>query len=114
MSGRMGGSSRSGGPSRGGSSRGGSSRGGGGGGGAFRGKRDRLALRGPRPSKFVISKDIKIDYKNLSFLQKFLSDRGKIVARRVTGASAKEQHKITQAIKQARYLGLLTTGGAKK
>ena len=48
-----------------------------------------------------------IDYKNLGFLKKYLTESGKISPRRVAGTSAKEQRKINKAIKIARYLALL-------
>ena len=51
-----------------------------------------------------------LDYKNVGLLQKYLNDRGKIVPRRITGISAKDQRKLVSAIKKARFLALLTTG----
>ncbi|MBW9207752.1 30S ribosomal protein S18 [Mumia sp. zg.B53] len=48
-----------------------------------------------------------IDYKDATLLRKFISDRGKIRARRVTGVSVQEQRKIATAIKNAREMALL-------
>ncbi|MFY0409173.1 30S ribosomal protein S18 [Solicola sp. PLA-1-18] len=48
-----------------------------------------------------------IDYKDTALLRKFISDRGKIRARRVTGVSVQEQRKIAMAIKNAREMALL-------
>ena len=48
-----------------------------------------------------------IDYKNLALLRNFLTETGKIVPARVSGMDARSQRRITQAIKQARYLALL-------
>ena len=48
-----------------------------------------------------------IDYKNVRLLQKFLSERGKIVPSRITAVSAKKQRELSKAVKRARYLGLL-------
>ena len=48
-----------------------------------------------------------IEYKNLSYLRRFITDQGKILSRRVTGLNAKQQREITKAVKQARILGLL-------
>ncbi|MBO0453996.1 30S ribosomal protein S18 [Enterococcus devriesei] len=48
-----------------------------------------------------------IDYKNIELLKRFISERGKILPRRVTGTSAKNQRKLTIAIKRARIMGLL-------
>ena len=49
----------------------------------------------------------KIDYKDVKLLQRFISERGKIVPSRITAVSAKKQRELSQAIKRARYLGLL-------
>jgi small subunit ribosomal protein S18 len=48
-----------------------------------------------------------IDYKNVVLLRKYISIEGKILPRRVTGLSAKQQRYITKAIKNARMIGLL-------
>lgn len=48
-----------------------------------------------------------VDYKDTALLRKFISDRGKIRARRVTGVSVQEQRKIATAIKNAREMALL-------
>ncbi len=48
-----------------------------------------------------------IDYKDTVLLRKFISDRGKIRARRVTGVTVQEQRKIALAIKNAREVALL-------
>ncbi|MGE7094092.1 30S ribosomal protein S18 [Lysinibacillus sp. NPDC048646] len=48
-----------------------------------------------------------IDYKDVDLLKKFISERGKILPRRVTGTSAKYQRKLTSAIKVSRIMGLL-------
>ena len=49
----------------------------------------------------------KIDYKDVKLLQRFVSERGKIVPSRITAVSAKKQRELSQAIKRARFLGLL-------
>ena len=49
----------------------------------------------------------KIDYKDVRLLQRFISERGKIVPSRITAVSSKKQRELAQAIKRARYLGLL-------
>ena len=48
-----------------------------------------------------------IDYKDVDLLKRFVSERGKILPRRVTGTSAKYQRKLTTAIKRARTMALL-------
>lgn len=66
-------------------------------------------LRKPR-KKTIPQKSVKIgeiDYKDTAQLRKFISDRGKIRARRVTGASVQEQRQIAKAVKNAREMALL-------
>jgi small subunit ribosomal protein S18 len=56
-----------------------------------------------------------VDYKDLSALRRFVSDRGKIRSRRITGACRRHQSQVARAIKRARELALLpyvTEGGA--
>jgi small subunit ribosomal protein S18 len=48
-----------------------------------------------------------IDYKDVKLLQRFVSERGKIVPSRITAVSAKRQRELAQAIKRARHLSLL-------
>jgi small subunit ribosomal protein S18 len=48
-----------------------------------------------------------IDYKDVKLLQRFVSERGKIVPSRITAVSAKKQRELARAIKRARFLGLL-------
>ena len=66
-------------------------------------------LRKPkkRLSPLKSTKVDNIDYKDTATLRKFISDRGKIRARRVTGVSTQEQRKIAKAIKNAREMALL-------
>ena len=49
----------------------------------------------------------KIDYKDVRLLTRFTSERGKIVPSRITAVSAKKQRALAQAIKRARFLGLM-------
>jgi small subunit ribosomal protein S18 len=49
----------------------------------------------------------KIDYKDVDLLRKFVTERGKILPRRITGLTAKQQRDLTTAIKRARILALL-------
>lgn len=48
-----------------------------------------------------------IDYKDIELLSKFLNEQGKILPRRITGLTTKQQTKITKAVKRARILSLL-------
>ncbi len=49
----------------------------------------------------------KIDYKDVKLLQKYVSERGKIVPSRITAVSAKKQRELAKAIKRARNIALL-------
>ena len=53
-----------------------------------------------------------VDYKDIVSLRKFISDRGKIRSRRVTGVSVQEQRQIARAIKVAREMALLPYAGS--
>ncbi len=68
------------------------------------------AAKASRASRYQIPAGTKIDYKNLPLIQKYLTDRGKIISRRITGISAKQQREIATAIRRARFLSLLQTG----
>ena len=48
-----------------------------------------------------------IDYKDINTLVKFITERGKILPRRITGVSAYHQKRLTEAIKRARHIALL-------
>jgi small subunit ribosomal protein S18 len=48
-----------------------------------------------------------IDYKDIETLGKFITERGKILPRRITGVSAKHQRYLSEAIKRARHMALL-------
>ncbi|GAB4236125.1 MAG: 30S ribosomal protein S18 [Chlamydiales bacterium] len=52
-----------------------------------------------------------IDYKDIDTLKKFVTDRGKILPRRITGVSAYHQKRLCGAIKRARYMALLPFAG---
>jgi len=53
-----------------------------------------------------ISKNQKIDYKDIELLTLFLTDQGKILPRRATGVTVQQQRKLAKAIKRARILSL--------
>ncbi|NQV46183.1 MAG: 30S ribosomal protein S18 [Rhodospirillaceae bacterium] len=56
---------------------------------------------------FSGSKAPKIDYKDVRQLQRYTSERGKIVPSRITSVSAKKQRELARAIKRARFLALM-------
>jgi small subunit ribosomal protein S18 len=72
--------------------------------------------RGGRGGKFLYNKKkvcrfctqkLKIDYKEPDTLRRFVTERGKILPRRITGTCAKHQRELAEAIKRARILALL-------
>lgn len=67
--------------------------------------------RGRRPRKkvcsFCVDKVDSIDYKELGRLRKYITERGKILPRRISGNCAKHQRQLTIAIKRARNVALL-------
>ncbi len=56
---------------------------------------------------FCVDKVTEIDYKDIGKLRKYISERAKILPRRVTGTCAKHQRQLTTAIKRARVVALL-------
>jgi len=56
---------------------------------------------------FCVDKVTEIDYKDTAKLRKYISERAKILPRRVTGTCAKHQRQLTSAIKRARVIALL-------
>lgn len=68
--------------------------------------------RGPRrPHRkvcsFCVEKIEDIDYKEVARLRRYISERGKILPRRVTGTCARHQRALTEALKRARHIALL-------
>lgn len=72
---------------------------------------DRPMNRGRKARKkvcgFCVDKVENIDYKDMARLRRYMSERGKILPRRVTGTCARHQRELTVAIKRARHLALL-------
>ncbi len=56
---------------------------------------------------FCADKNLVIDYKDADKLKKYVSEKGKILPRRVTGLCAKHQREVTLAVKRARHIALL-------
>ena len=71
-----------------------------------------LSDRG-RPRKYTKLNVDHIDYKDLTTLRRFISDRGKTRSRRVTGLSRRHQSQLTLAVKRARELALLPYVGER-
>ena len=85
-----------------------STQGGPGGRGRRRGPSDRI-----RPRKYTRINVEEIDYKDLATLRRFISDRGKIRSRRVTGLSRRHQQQLALAVKRAREIALLPYVGER-
>jgi small subunit ribosomal protein S18 len=73
--------------------------------------------RGPsdrfRPRKYTRINVEQIDYKDLNKMRRFLSDRGKVRSRRVTGLSRRHQEQLALAVKRARELAFLPYVGER-
>lgn len=71
-------------------------------------RREGLTRRGPRKTcRFCSDKLIEIDYKEISRLARYVTERGKIMPSRLTGTCAGHQRDLAIAIKRARYMALL-------
>ena len=70
-----------------------------------RGRKPGFEVR--RYSKLPREELDRIDYKNVALLQRFITERGKIRSRRVTGLSRRDQTRMARAVKRSRELGLL-------
>jgi len=65
-----------------------------------------------RVCRFCTDKDAIIDYKDAKTLRNFVTERGKIIPRRIYGTCAKHQRQLTEAVKRARQLALLPYMGS--
>ncbi len=70
-------------------------------------KRRVTSARKRKSCPFKSDPDVKIDYKDVALLKRFLSPRGKILPSRITGVSARYQRELAVAIKRARALALI-------
>lgn len=69
--------------------------------------RKRNSIRRRKKVCVFCGKDSAIDYKDAAKLRKFISERGKILPRRVTGTCARHQRALTTAVKRARHVAIL-------
>ena len=69
------------------------------------GGRKKMSRR--RACKFCTDENLVIDYKNAGLLKYFITDRGKLVPRRLTGNCAKHQRAIARAVARARMIALM-------
>ena len=70
-------------------------------------KRRITSTRKRKTCPFEADPDLRIDYKDIALLKRFLSPRGKILPSRITGVSARYQRELSLAIKRARDLALI-------
>lgn len=70
---------------------------------------DNVRVRKPKRKvcAYCADKNLDIDYKQVDKVKKYVSEKGKILPRRVTGLCAKHQRELTVAIKRARHIALL-------
>ncbi|HWT80872.1 MAG TPA: 30S ribosomal protein S18 [Candidatus Methylomirabilis sp.] len=68
----------------------------------------RRTYRRQKVCKFCLDKIVLIDFKDIKRLRNFVSDRGKIIPRRISGNCARHQRQLTTAIKRARSIALLS------
>ena len=78
------------------------------GGGRSQGHQKRPFFRRQKSCPLTGRNAPKIDYKDVKLLQRFISERGKIVPSRITAVSAKKQRELARAIKRARFLALVS------
>ena len=70
-------------------------------------KRDRSRRPRKKICSFCVDKVEQIDYKDVAKLRRYITERGKILPRRISGNCAKHQRQVTVAIKRARNIALL-------
>jgi small subunit ribosomal protein S18 len=68
----------------------------------------RRPYRRQKVCKFCLDKVVQVDFKDVKRLRNFVSDRGKIIPRRISGNCARHQRQLTVAIKRARSIALLS------
>ncbi len=70
-------------------------------------RRKRRTFHRRKVCRFCVDSDLRIDYKDSKTLRYFVTERGKIVPRRISGNCAKHQRELTLAIKRARQIALM-------
>lgn len=67
--------------------------------------RDTFGFSDDKRSRYLAG--VIIDFKNAELLKKFMTEQGKIMPRRITGTSSKQQRQLKHAVRQARIMGLV-------
>lgn len=70
-------------------------------------KKKKKRKQARKVSRLTVDRVVYIDYKDVNLLKHYVTERGKIIPRRITGATAKHQRMLTRAIKLARQIALL-------
>lgn len=70
-------------------------------------KKKKKKVQSHKVSRLTADRVVFIDYKDIGTLKHYVTERGKIIPRRITGNNAKHQRMITEAIKRARHIALL-------
>ena len=70
-------------------------------------KKKKKKILKPRKCKFCANESKLIDYKDIGRMKKYLTERGKIIARRITGNCSKHQRQLANAVKNARIMALI-------
>lgn len=76
------------------------------------GPRKKRPFQRRKVCRFCADKQVTIDYKDPRTLRYFITERGKIVPRRISGNCSKHQREISEAIKRARNIALLPIAGS--
>jgi small subunit ribosomal protein S18 len=74
---------------------------------AYMKRRRKKVYRRKKVCKFCVDQNMAIDYKDPKTLKHFITERGKIIPRRITGTCAKHQRELSTAIKRARHIALM-------
>ncbi|MBU1122936.1 MAG: 30S ribosomal protein S18 [Candidatus Omnitrophota bacterium] len=70
-------------------------------------RKPRVTVIGPKKKCVFCEKSLEIDYKNIELLSRYVSAKGKMLSRRISGNCAKHQRKVSSEIKRARFLNLI-------
>jgi small subunit ribosomal protein S18 len=73
-------------------------------------KLKKKSFRGPKVSRLTTDKGLVVDYKDPRVLRMFLTETGKVLPRRISGNTARQQREVVEAVKRARHLALLPYG----
>ena len=72
-----------------------------------RARRKKKKVQRQKVCRLTVDRVVHIDYKDVGMLKHYITERGRIIPRRITGATAKHQRMLTRAIKLARQIALL-------